>query len=555
MRWIHAFLLSLLPSIVFAQSELSFQGYVEESGIPVTDSTDITIRIYSDPSAGPELFTEVHPKVGVKDGLFSVLIGSQSSLDPTILDGDRWLSIAVGDAGAPQITPRVKLTAAPSSLNTRGLHVDGAGKIGVGTTTPQEFMHLIEPSGSTALKLGGNGTIGPNGIIFEDDTPGQGVQLLWRTSPDELVLERTSDGTGTDGEDMMIFRRAFSDFRFPGAVHFGDSGEGGTIHGNIFALALTPVQTVRLDGNTEVNLLESGSSFTVCTSTVINCDSEIFRVSEAGYGSLVGGLRIAPLGFGLAAPPTTLYVVDAIDGNATTTNHVALIDNASGGNSADVLALRIGRTDAPETTNAFISFKYNGEVGAGFIRGNGSGGIEMTSSGSDYAEYLPLSNPTDNLQPGDVVGVFSGTVSRRTAGADHVMVVSTAPIVVGNHVSVEEGDMSGYALIAFIGQAPVKVRGHVKAGDFLIPSGLEDGTAVGVDPLDIGPGQLSAVFGTAWEEVFGTGTSKVNAAIGIDQASASSVVIRALHERQRRLEAKIDGILADVAELQQASVN
>jgi hypothetical protein len=37
--------------------------------------------------------------------------------------------------------------------------------------------------------------------------------------------------------------------------------------------------------------------------------------------------------------------------------------------------------------------------------------------GADYAEWLPLADPTEELAPGDVVGVSGGRVSRRTAGA------------------------------------------------------------------------------------------------------------------------------------------
>jgi len=261
------------------------------------------------------------------------------------------------------------------------------------------------------------------------------------------------------------------------------------------------------------------------------------------------------VGIGTNAPITQFHVVRNISAAATTANHVALIDNSSTGAGADVLALRIARTTEPQTTNAFITFKYGESTSAGFIRGNGTGGVELISETADYAEYLPHLNIGEQLEPGDVVGVFAGKISRGTGGADRIMVISTAPIVVGNHKARGEGDEIGYSRVAFLGQAPVKVTGPVRSGEFLIPSGRGDGTARSVHPADLRVDQIRSVIGTAWDSNDAPGTVRVNAAIGIDQITVAARAIEALHAREKRREEEIASILDRLAVLEARMTN
>ncbi|GJM12242.1 MAG: hypothetical protein DHS20C12_06450 [Pseudohongiella sp.] len=125
------------------------------------------------------------------------------------------------------------------------------------------------------------------------------------------------------------------------------------------------------------------------------------------------------------------------------------------------------------------------------------------------------------LVAADVVGVFSGKISRQAEGADHVMVVSVRPIVLGNMPP--DGEEEGYEKVAFMGQVPVRVRGIVQEGDFLVPGGWEDGTAVGVNPAHIRPDQLDRVIGVAWESSYAA-ESLVNMAVGLRNTDIARVV-------------------------------
>jgi hypothetical protein len=150
----------------------------------------------------------------------------------------------------------------------------------------------------------------------------------------------------------------------------------------------------------------------------------------------------------------------------------------------------------------------------GSIEMDGFGGVQFASPEADYAEYLPKISD-ENLRPGDVVGVFNGQVSRVTAGARSVRVISSRPIVAGNFPGLEQ--LNAFGLVAFMGQVPVRVRGVVRAGDYLIASGFQDGTAVAITAsLVVNPAQI---IGQAWTATDAEGESTVNAIVGMSFAN------------------------------------
>ncbi|MEM6377679.1 MAG: hypothetical protein AAF705_05680, partial [Bacteroidota bacterium] len=123
-------------------------------------------------------------------------------------------------------------------------------------------------------------------------------------------------------------------------------------------------------------------------------------------------------------------------------------------------------------------------------------GVTYVSGSGDYAESLPRGEGVRDLNFGEVVGVKGGKVYLNTADADHFMVVSMAPIVLGNVPTKEDPN---YEKIAFMGQVPVKVIGKVEVGDYILPSGNNDGFAIAVNPNKMLPGDYRRVVGVAWQ--------------------------------------------------------
>ena len=122
----------------------------------------------------------------------------------------------------------------------------------------------------------------------------------------------------------------------------------------------------------------------------------------------------------------------------------------------------------------FVSFVQGGKE-RGHIMTSGQEGVAMVSSSGDFAEWHQQSDPSENLNEGDVVGFSDGKVSLCTADSHLFGVVSARPVVLGSAPK-KEG-LKG-AVIAYCGRVPVRAFGPVKAGDVLMPSGKNDGLAV-----------------------------------------------------------------------------
>ncbi len=159
-----------------------------------------------------------------------------------------------------------------------------------------------------------------------------------------------------------------------------------------------------------------------------------------------------------------------------------------------------------------------------FAEVEGNLGVVYTSSSGDYAEYLRRADTTEQLSVGDIVGETNGLISKKTDGAQSVLSISRAPIVLGN--TPPKGEERFYDKVGFLGQVPVKVRGEVNAGDFIIPSGFEDGTGVAVSPDAISPDQFTLVVGRAWTGSKELGIKYVTIAAGLNAKSMSEIMSR-----------------------------
>jgi len=152
-------------------------------------------------------------------------------------------------------------------------------------------------------------------------------------------------------------------------------------------------------------------------------------------------------------------------------------------------------------------------------------GVTYESGSADYAEWLERINPNETISAGDIVSVNGGKISKFTGSARQFMVISTKPAILGNMP--RSGQESLYEKVAFMGQIPVKVRGIVYLGDYIIPSGQHDGIGQAVSPDDIKPEQYSQIVGVAWSEaVMNSGISIINLAIGLNNNDMARLAIQ-----------------------------
>ncbi len=152
-------------------------------------------------------------------------------------------------------------------------------------------------------------------------------------------------------------------------------------------------------------------------------------------------------------------------------------------------------------------------------------GVAYESTSGDYAEWLEKADPQEGFSFGDIVGVTGGKISKRLTEPDHFMVVSRSPIVLGNMPP--KGKESLYKKVAFVGQVPVKVRGVVAIGDYILASRLNDGIGTGIHPDRMKLDDYQRIVGVAWSEADNQhGTSMVNVAVGINSNDAVGKIKR-----------------------------
>jgi hypothetical protein len=168
--------------------------------------------------------------------------------------------------------------------------IRAAGGVGIGTNAPAEALHVKEASGSTGIFLGGNGTAGPHGVIFDDDTANEGVSLLYRTGPNQLIIERGSAGTGADSADAFVYDRDDDSFKFNG--------------GNVI------LSRDQQSASHQLELRNVGN--------ITNTNYDGIRFSQGSTGSTTLGLikvlyhnsGITDMSFGLRFEPDLLYLDD-----------------------------------------------------------------------------------------------------------------------------------------------------------------------------------------------------------------------------------------------------
>jgi hypothetical protein len=173
-------------------------------------------------------------------------------------------------------------------------------------------------------------------------------------------------------------------------------------------------------------------------------------------------------------------------------------------------------------------------------------GVTYKSGAGDYAEYLLRAGIDEKISPGDIVGVFGGTVSKNTTNAEMLMVVSSKPIVLGNIP--QPGMEEHYEKIAFMGQVPVKVFGKVAIGDYIVPSGNNDGIGKAIHPSEITSENIKNIVGIAWtKSEVNFGYNLITVAVGLNR-NDNNPIVEKLESNVQEQDIEIDNIKSVVKE-------
>lgn len=208
-------------------------------------------------------------------------------------------------------------------------------------------------------------------------------------------------------------------------------------------------------------------------------------------------------------------------------------------------------------------------IGVGITQGNLSyyqdyktmlQGVTYASGSGDYAEYLLRNDINETMTYGDIVGVKGGKISKNLTGAERMMVVSYKPIVLGNMP--QPNRENEYEKVAFMGQIPVKVFGIVNIGDYILPSGKNDGIGIAIHPEDITTSQLKQIVGVAWStNEQHNNFSMINTAVGINKNDANLIIqsletkVNEQAEEISYLKNQIESILNKIDDIENAVAN
>lgn len=149
-------------------------------------------------------------------------------------------------------------------------------------------------------------------------------------------------------------------------------------------------------------------------------------------------------------------------------------------------------------------------------------GVSFSSGFGDYAEWLEKRDLNEKFSYGDIVGVIGGKITKNTESANHYMVISQNPIVLGNMQ--QDTEQPNFEKVAFMGQVPVKVLGAVQIGDYIVPSGLHDGIGRAISPKDLGISDYEKIVGVAWSSSDNQGLSMINLAVGINTNDTNQIL-------------------------------
>ena len=205
--------------------------------------------------------------------------------------------------------------------------------------------------------------------------------------------------------------------------------------------------------------------------------------------------------------------------------------------------------------NKFISFLAAGKTGAranlsmeielGAVVRNGSG-IKLESRKGDFAEWHRRKAGELPFEEGDVVGFHAGEISRKTKGAAMLGIVSRSAVVEGSLPRQDERHL--FDTVAHIGVVPAKVirpplttgcetnacalQSGPRAGDLLVPSGRNDGTAVVVGSGARASGgdvrKIAVVLESAdWKIERGSGMSQLVSSLVVSPVATQPMGTRA----------------------------
>jgi hypothetical protein len=410
-----------------ASTLISYQGTLTDlTGVPVSATATMQFALYDAASGGAAKWGPETQGVTVMNGLFNVLLGSVTPINPANLTGDLWLDITVN---GEQLTPRERLTTVPYAVEAGTL---AAGARIQGELVLNGLLNQITPDGTISglqLKRTDEANRTHKWILYHmNQEYGMNSFAIWEYRTDSAGQE--CGGNPTDGAicaPRLVIRQG-GDISTSGNLEVtGSAGIGGDVWSNGSVHAAASV-SAGMDLGVGGNLLVSGGSF----------------FGGATYNEGTINLQSA-------AVPLTFRESDT-----------------SGAGSLWRMPLDGGtlRFDASQN-----GIDFPGPEGVGYkkvLQLHATGGVTcgaITEAGLQTAEEFEAGG-TDRFEEGDVL----------CWGIDRLELCATS----NDRLVQAVADAGGRPIV--IGAEAVKVLGPVKRGDILVASSVPGHAMVNNEP-------------------------------------------------------------------------
>jgi hypothetical protein len=199
----------LIMLTVAYSTEFSVQGVLRDPlGRTVDDGQySVTFKIYDQATNGTALWTEVHGSVDIQHGIFTELLGGETSMDELAFNTTYWIGISV-ESGV-EMSPRTQLTTSPYSKSVFGTDnvFPSVGRVGVGTRAPEAAFHVKNKNNETSIllikdsndneqvKVANDGTLSvPDGIFGNGELgvgtqdPAANIHIIGSSNDDPLLI-------------------------------------------------------------------------------------------------------------------------------------------------------------------------------------------------------------------------------------------------------------------------------------------------------------------------------------------------------------------------------
>ncbi|MBI2607293.1 MAG: hypothetical protein HYW51_00470, partial [Candidatus Doudnabacteria bacterium] len=431
-------------------------------------------------------------------------------------------TLSVLSANATGTTTSSAFSLAVNSLTT------GTGLYAASSTLTSGKLVDLQVSGTAAaasqtalniLTAGANGTVAITTYgaqisnTHTNATSGTNVALYLNASGATtanygLIVNAGDVGIGTTGPSALLDVRGavtvgaaavnYAQFQVAGSF---TSGGASTVAYSLFVdgtLTGASGDTTRLVGSRFDN--------EITTQTATESISQIAQVfiSEPGITDNLTGDITTAASLIIADAPTEgqsnyALLVDAgdsrFDGSVILTNCQSACIVLQDGGTTDASIYTDVNNDLVIYDNTDIQAKIRNDASALNDDGWATGAV-------DYGEFMEKLDHNEEIKVYEVVGVKNNKITKNTNNATFVMVTSTdAGIRGGNPIvaGYSRDKDPNWVVVAYIGQVPVLVSGKVNEGDYILPSGNNDGKATAVSPEEITAKQFSQVIGRALE--------------------------------------------------------